>query len=282
MHISERIVKSRMKHEAIAAFAAAIEDLYSQSKCTLHSDHQLFSLLSDTKDVASEWSKGNFAETDMDKFFSTLHIERIFSATRFLSAESNREKFLRDLLDGSLNFLDRKISHAKSILWELEVFTKIKKVIPNTVLDEPDVVVNINQFSIALPCKKIFSEKGVPKVLSNAVAQIERRHEFGVVAMNIDDMIPEGVVLQKKSFKEAGDTVYALNLGFLSRHERHFKKYLDPSRIVAVLVSTSLVADILDETPKFNNLSQWAIWTIPNLKPEHAKAIDELRSKVIG
>nr|WP_067285959.1 hypothetical protein [Marinobacterium profundum] len=218
----------------------------------------------------------------MNKLFSTLHVERIYSGIRLLVSEKNKEKYLRDLLNGTLDFFERKESHAKSILWELEVFSKIKKVIPETNLEEPDIVVNINQISIAIPCKKTFSGNGVPKVLSKAVSQIENNHEFGIIAMNIDDLIPEAVLLKARTFQEAGDKLHAHNMEFLQLHERHFKKYLSASRIVAVIASTSMVTDILDESPKFNNFSQWAIWTIPDLKPEHEEAINQFRFKVIG
>ncbi len=282
MSVTEKSDKQRFGHEAISSHISGIEDLYSSSNISINSSHQLSSLLSDAKDLASEWAIGNVGGTDMNKLFSAIHIERIHSGIKLLKLEENKEKYLKDLLNGSLNFFDRDISHAKSILWELEAYTKIKKVIPESVLDEPDVVININQLSIALPCKKTFSEKGVPKVLSNAVSQIEKRHEFGIVAINIDDLIPDSVLLKAKTFQEASDKLHAHNMDFLGRHERHFLKYLSASRIVAVVVSTSVITDILEETPKFNNFSQWAIWTIPDLKPEHQNAIDEFRSKVIG
>lgn len=279
---TERSDRQRFGHEAISAHIADIENLYSQSNLRIHRDHLLFSLLCDAKEVASVWAKGSFSEIDMDQFFSTLHIERIYNAVRFLDQEPNRDKYMNDLLKGSLNFFERDKSHAKSILWELEVFTKIRKVIASTSLEEPDVVVDMNQMSIALPCKQIFSENGVPKVLSNAVSQIEKRHEFGIVAINIDNLIPEKVLLKARTFQEAGDRLHARNMEFLARHERHFLKYLSSSRIVAVLASTTLIADILDETPKFNNFSQWAIWTIPSLSATHKLAIDEFRQMVIG
>ncbi|CEP34098.1 MULTISPECIES: hypothetical protein [unclassified Halomonas] len=278
----ERNDKQRFDHEGISDHISYIEDLYSKSEIQIHGGHQLFSLLSSARDVASEWARGNVEETNMNKFFCTLHVERIYSAVRLLESENNKDKYLRDLLNGSLNFFDRSISHAKSILWELEAFAKIKKVIPDTALDEPDVVVKLNQLNIGLSCKKIFSEKGVPKVLSNAVSQIEKRHEFGIVAMNIDDMIPDSVLLKASTFDEAGDKLHARNLDFLARHERHFNKYFMSSRIVGVLVSTSMITDILEESPKFNNFSQWAIWTVPDLKPEHAEAVNEFRHRIIG
>ena len=277
----ERSEKSRFRHDAIKSQIDSIENIYSSSNIKINSSHQLFGLLSDAKELASEWAKGNL-ETDMNKLFSTLHVGRIYSGIEFLPNKENKEKYLRDLLNGSLNFFEREISHAKNIFWELEAFTKIKKAIDETYLEEPDIVVNINQLSIAIPCKKTYSEKGVPKVLSNAVAQIEKKYEFGIVAINIDDLIPEDVLLKARTFREAGDKLHARNMEFLSRHERHFLKYLSKSRIVAVVASTSVVTDILDESPKFNNFSQWAIWTIPGLKPEHSKAIDIFRRKVVG
>lgn len=282
MNDLEKTNKQRFRHEAISTKVKGIEQIYSDANIKIGSTHQLFNLLNDAKELAAEWSKGDTVETDMNKLFSTLHVERIYSGIKLLETEKNKEKYLKDLLNGTLNFFERDISHAKSIFWELEAFTKIKKAIHETYLYEPDIVVDINQFCIAVPCKKIFSEKGVPKVLSNAVSQIENKYEFGIVAINIDDLIPECVLLKARTFQEAGDKLHTQNMVFLARQERHLLKYLSTSRIVAAVASTSMITDILDESPKFNNYSQWAIWTIPGLKPNHKKAIDKFRDKVMS
>lgn len=282
MNDLEKSDKQRFRHEAIREKVNGIERIYSNANIRISSSHQLFGLLNDAKELSAEWSKGDIAETDMNKLFSALHVERIYSGIQLLETEKNKERYLKDLLNGTLNFFERDISHAKSILWELEAFTKIKKAIPETYLDEPDIVFDIDQFRIAVPCKKVFSEKGVPKVLSNAVSQIENEHEFGIVAINIDDLIPESKLLKARTFDEAGDRLHTQNMDFLERQERHFLKYLSTSRIVAAIASTSMVTDILDESPKFNNFSQWAIWTIPGLKPNHKKAIDKFRDKVMS
>lgn len=86
---TERVDRQRFGHEAIGAHIAGIENFYSQSNLRIHRHHQLFSLLCDAKEVTSVWAQGSFAETDMDQFFSTLHIERIYNAVRFLDREPN-------------------------------------------------------------------------------------------------------------------------------------------------------------------------------------------------
>lgn len=274
--------RHRYNHEALRNKIELIRHLYIDSNIQLNSTSQLYGLLETAEKLVDEWASGNSETTDIALLFKSLHIERISSAMQVLSGEDLKEKYLKDLLRGTLNFFERKPSHAKSILWELEVCAKLRKSIPDTQLAEPDVLVNLQGQKIAIPCKKIFSEKGVSKVLSNAVSQFENAFAFGIVALNIDDLIPADVLLKARTFEELGDKLHRANMIFLANHERHFKKYLSKSRIIAVIASTSLIADILDESPKFNNALQWAIWTTPELLPQHANAIEVFRERVMS
>ena len=269
--------RSRYNHEALRCKIELIRHLYKESNIQLNPTSQLYKLLESAEKLVDEWAKDN-KETEMALLFQFLHIERISRAIQILSGEELKEKYLKALLHGSLNFFDREISHAKSILFELEVCAKLRKTVPDTQLAEPDVVVNLQGHKIAIPCKKIFSEKGVSKILSNAVAQFEKSFDFGIVAVNIDDLIPAEVTLQARTFKELSDKMHTVNMIFLTNHERHFNRYLSTSRIIGVIASNSLVADILDELPKFNNAVEWAIWTTPGLLPKHSTAIEVFRA----
>lgn len=159
MNELEKSNKERFGHEEIISKAEGIERIYLDANIKIGSTHQLFNLLNDVKELAFGWSKGGVPEADISKFFSALHVERIYSGIELLKTEKNKEKYLKDLLNGTLNFFERRNSHAKSILWELEAFNKIKHAIPETYLDEPDIVVDIDQFRIAVPCKKYFQKK---------------------------------------------------------------------------------------------------------------------------
>lgn len=275
IYTQTKSLKARFRHHDISLKIDEIEEIYASSNIKLNRTSQLSELLRSARDLTEVWANGRSNETNMNLLFKTLHIERIASALEFLKFEKEKDKYLNDLLKGTLDFFERKESHAKSILWELEVWTKLKKSIPDVHLEEPDVVVQFGESRISIPCKKIFSEKGVSKVLSNAVSQIENSSKFGIVAMNIDDLLPESVILNARTFNEQADKLHAENMRFLSNHQRHFLKYLSKSRIIAVIVSTSIVSDIHDESPRFNNASEWAIWTIPDLRLDHQKQLNE-------
>lgn len=279
---SDKSVRHRYGHDALRSKIELIRNLYRESSIRLNPTSQLYELLESARKLVDEWASGDSKTTNMSLLLKSLHVERISNAIQVLSNDDLKEKYLRDLLQGTLNFFEREPSHAKSILWELEVCAKIRKSIPDTHLTEPDVVVSLQGKKIAIPCKKIFSERGVSKVLSNAVSQFENLFDFGIVAINIDDLIPADVLLKARTFEELHDKLHLANMTFFANHERHFIKYLSKSRIIAVIASTALVADVQDESPKFNNAHQWAIWTTPELLPTHAKAVEAFREKVMG
>jgi len=165
-------------------------------------------------------------------------------------------------------------------LWELEILAKAKRFVSEVYLEEPDIIVNIDSSKIAIPCKNIFSEKGVEKVLSNAVSQIERSFDFGIVAINIDGLLPAHAVLRVRTFSELEDKLHLENIKFLARNERYFLKFFSKNRIIAVIVSISIIAEIEEETPQFNNSNQWAIWTVPNLDLKYKKQINDFSMKL--
>ncbi len=210
--------------------------------------------------------------------FNAIYIDRIATALPCLENVKNKNKYLKDLLKGNLDFMENRSSHAKSILWELEVLTYIKPTFPDAYLDEPDIVIPFEDGDIGISCKKITSENNLQSLLSKAVSQIEKNSfEFGIVAINIDHLTPEKSILNKNTFTEIGDTLYEENIKFLHRNKHHFIKYLNKNRILAVIICTNVIADVAKETPRFNNAFQWAIWTVPNLDKKHKDKVTSFK-----
>jgi len=202
----------------------------------------------------------------MTLLFRTALLDRIADAALPLLDVPDRKHFLSALLTGSLDLLDRKRSHAKDVLWELELWTILKRRLFNAALEEPpDIVVNFSKSKIGIACKKLYSEKHVQNVLSQAVAQIESSFDFGIVAVNIDDLLPANRILRVPTQDAMSQYISDLNARFLGAHERHFRKYLSSGRVISVLISTSVLTDVYCATQRFNNARQSTVWTIPEL-----------------
>lgn len=56
-----------------------------------------------------------------------------------------------------------------------------------------------------------------------------------------------------------------LNTRFLKKHQRHLQKYLTSGRLLAALVSTSVIADIKTERTRLYNARKVQFWNIPGL-----------------
>lgn len=272
--IAQKSLQSKENHITIQNHVNYIERIYNESDVRLSSQHYLYILLQEVK--------YNFSEENSEAIMiKALYVSRLADGVRCLENVQDRKKYLIDLLNGSLDFLEHKSSHAKSIFFELEVLTHLKSAFPKSHLDEPDIVVVMENTNIGIPCKKITSENSLQKALSKAVKQIENNgFEFGIVAINIDDLLPEHVILKTNSFSNVLEILYKHNEDFIARHDRHFRKYLNDSRIVGVIVTTSIFADVALDTPRFNNAFQWAIWTIPEISEEQKKIMAEFRGLV--
>lgn len=269
--IAQKSLQSKENHITIQDHVNYIQHIYNESDVRLNIQHYLYKLLQEVKD--------NFSEKNSEAIMiKALYISRLADGIQCLENVQDRKKYLIDLLNGSLDFLEHKSSHAKSIFFELEVLTHVKSAFPKSYLAEPDIVVVMENTNIGIPCKKITSENSLQKALSKAVKQIENNgFEFGVVAINIDDLLPEHVILKTDSVSNVLETLYKHNEDFIARHDRHFRKYLNDSRIIGVIVTTSIFADVALDTPRFNNAFQWAIWTIPEISEEEKKIMAEFR-----
>jgi hypothetical protein len=200
---------------------------------------------------SDSWLMGQ--KQDTLSLFRVVRFNCIADAILALSGVPDRLRFLRALVSGSLDPLERKKSRAKDTLWELELLSFLKRSSFDATLEEPpDIVVNFGDAKIGIACKKLYADRHVQNVLSEAVAQIEPTFDFGIVAVNIDDLSPNQI-LRTPTRESASRCIDDLNARFIRSHERHFRKYLASGRLISALVSTSVLADLHHERVRFYN-----------------------------
>lgn len=261
--------------------AAEVEELYANCGLSIPYGCDLAKLIGKAKTLSDRWLGNETAGLTMLDVFPVLHMDRIAEAILPLKEVTDKKKYLEKLCSGSLDFFKRRRSHSKNTFWEIELWSALRKRFPSVYLcDPPDIVINLEARAIGISCKKVYSEKHVQNVLSEAVSQVEDRFDVGVVAINLDDLVPPDVVLRARDKADVDRILNERNAGFLGRHERHFRNYLSSGRLVAALVSTSAVADIADWRVRFNNARQWMVWTIPGLPQEKACLLGRFREIV--
>ena len=262
--------------------AKAMERIYADNRIPIPPTCDLSHLINEAKALSDAWLTNTTDSTTHALLFRTLFLNRIAEAVLRISDAPDRAKYLTALTSGSLNLHQRDRSWAKDLLWELELWSVlIERSFKATLREPPDIVVTFDDATVGIACKKLYSENNVEKVLSEAVGQIEAAFDYGIIAVNLDDLIPADQILKARTQEAMGKFISDLNLAFLHRHKRHFKKYLASGRLLSALVSTSVLADTYTQRPRFNFARQSTIWTIPGLPREKKKQLQRFYTQLM-
>ncbi|MBK8726606.1 MAG: hypothetical protein IPL96_11345 [Holophagaceae bacterium] len=259
--------------------AEKVENLYRLSGVSLNNSSSLFKLIKDSKSFSDAWLVNETDLLGITTLFRVCHAYRISIAILGLENEPNISHHLEKLASGNLDLLCRKASAAKNYLWEVEMFTTFKEKNCSPTFAEPDLKIEVSGIQVGVACKKIHSEKHIQNIMSEAVAQIAAIKGPGIVALNIDDLYPPEAILKANDASSISEILNNGNRKFISRHERHLRKYLESSRISACIISSSLVGDALSDSPRINNFSEMTCWSIPNIGKERQRIADGIFSK---
>jgi hypothetical protein len=280
--ISESSERSKTNFIQVKGKAEEIEQLFANAAVTMSPGCGLANLIDNAKTLGERWLAKDMEHANMIHVFYALHLQRVADAVLPLVDINDKERYLRKLLAGEVDFFKREISKAKDILWELELWSSLQERGASAILqDPPDIVLSFGSKTLGIACKKIYSEKNVEKVLSEAVGQVEDSYDVGVVAINIDDLTPENTVLKVRTESEMASLLQKQCDEFLQRHERHFRKYLANGRLVAALVSVHVIADVEEWDVAFNNARQSTVWTIPGLPAPKESLVHQFHALLV-
>lgn len=265
-------IPEKFNHMDIISKAQEIYSIYESEKLKINKTSYLATLLDN---IIKNYSN----ENTPFEVFNAIFVLRLHEAISSLKDQQDKNKFLKLLLKGSLDFFDREPSSAKNILFELEIAKKLSKKFENIAFAEPDILVKFDDgINVGIACKKVVSENNLENQLSKGIKQIKGKElEFGMVAFNIDNLVPEKMVMQMDTFSQALESLHKLNMDFIIRNERYFRKYLESSRAIAIIVVSNVLAEIRIERPQFNFLSQTTMWTLESLDEKLKNKVNKFR-----
>jgi|CXWL01.1.fsa_nt_gi hypothetical protein len=260
---------------SIKARAVALRDLLQSHGLQPQRSVTLTKFIDDAIELSDAWICGENDRASFNHLLSAAQIERIASAALSIGNCDNPKAVLEELLNGSIDLLDRQRSKAKDTLWELELLRILTEHKIDARIGEPDLIINFRGARVGMACKKIYSERNFSKVLSNAVAQIERDCDFGIVALNIDDLLPENCLLKAPTVDSMSAILTEWNYAFLRGHKRYLRRYLATGRALSALVSCAAIVDITTAKHRFMNARQVTVWHMPGMPEAQAQQMQK-------
>ncbi len=159
----------------------------------------------------------------------------------------------------------RHFSQGKDALWELSLreFLRLRGVTA-AFKDPPDLEIVLPDMlgDLGVACKKVYSEGSVEKQFSKGLAQLKPYNGVGIVAFNLDDLLPSGRILSVTTADEGFGMLNEFNLDFIDRHRRHFAPAVMKGRCLGVWVTTTMQMDIASQRTRFNRGTQHNLWTV--------------------
>jgi hypothetical protein len=273
-YVTDTSANSKATYLQIKDKALAVEELFETNGVKIPPTSKLAHLIANAKSL---WQNLISDMLSYEMVFQSIHFNRIADAVLPLRHQKYARVYIRKLLRGNLEFFERVPSHAKDFFWEIELWSKLYRKIPQAFLqDPPDIIVPFEDTTIGIVCKNFYSEKHVQEVLSKGVSQVGGSFDFGIVSFNIDDLLPEGVIAKARDDRHLAEILLERNHTFIERHKHHFQRYLTDGRLIAIFVSTTVIADILNATPRLYNASQLNIWSPKGIDERYKRQINRL------
>jgi hypothetical protein len=262
----------------------AVCALYEANAIKIPQDSSLANFLECGRKLSDGWLLGGGAKLSNADLFRGAVCSRIVESILVLgdAPKDVAKLYLGKLLRGSLDLLDRIDSEAKNFLWELELLLALRAHKMKADLGEPDVVTQMKFGKVGFACKKIYSEKNISKVFSQAVAQITRTGMPGILAINLDESVPPNAILRLKTFDQLRNYCSQNNDRFLQDHKDSVEKYCCSGRAIAVWVSTGLIADLTAEQPRITNARESAFWSSTQMEPTQREIVTSFLTEFQG
>lgn len=268
---------SRSSYLEISDRADQARAIFESRGARLHRDSSLGKILRAANQLAASWAKGERSGSIHD-ILAAAQANRVAEAVIAASGEPSALESLRRISGNPMDLMGRALSQGKDHLWELELWTMLRqRGVSAQLRDPPDIVAEVKDFTVPIACKKVYSEKGVEAQIRKGVKQIEAHGAGGVVALNIDDLLPADSILKQRDHASASAWLGAFVAEFIERSRLNMQRPIAQGRCDGILVSATCVCDLDEGAPRFTTVTDTTLWSLQTLKPEALARFKALR-----
>ncbi|WP_109479867.1 hypothetical protein [Paraburkholderia sp. C35] len=239
-----------------------VERALAERGLTCHSGSALGSLFAKVRRLADDTKRPLSDEKRRRTFLKANEALRIARAVNEALDDDGAKEAIHRVRTSDMNLDTRQNVNGKDALWELDLHRRFKLGQTPVRIEEPDLVISLGETfgDYSLACKKIYSENNVAHHFDLGCDQISRHGRPGIVAFNLDDIVPEGEAWEFPTERELRQKLNAMNQDFILSNEIHFRSAIARGACDGVLVSTSVISNVLDMTPAVNVTHSTASW----------------------
>lgn len=254
-------------YEQIAAKAQLVRAVLEQRKVKLRPSSALSQLLSQADKLSQAWAEQ--VKPDDRVVWEAAFVNRLADAVTNLPDEPGIQEALRRMAGHVMQPDDRSDSHqGKDSLWEIVLLSDLKTRGLAAKAAEPDILVDFGIGDYPIACKKIWSENGVEKRVSHAAKQLAPFNNGGVIALNLDDLVPVGQVVSVPTKAHAKAVLTKFNLDFVERHRDVLQNAVMNGKCDGFMISTTAFAVLAEEETSAYLASQSSLWHLGDSSPE--------------
>lgn len=253
-------------YEEIAAKAQLVRDVLEQRNVRLRSGSALSQLLSQADKLSLAWAEQ--VKPDDRVVWEAAFVNRLADAVTNLPDEPGIQEALKRMAGGVMQPDDRNTSQGKDALWELVLLSDLKSRGLAAKAAEPDILVDFGMGDYPIACKKIWSESGVEKRVSHAAKQLAPFNNGGVIALNLDDLVPVGKAVSVPTKELAKAVLTKFNLDFIERHRDVLQDAVMSGKCDGFFISTTAFAVLAEEETSAYLATQGSLWHLGDSSPE--------------
>lgn len=256
-------------YDEVAVRVAKVRSEFNDRGWRIHPTSAMGRLFSRMEKFAVDWKTKPKEEIDPTEVLHAGHAHRISSAIVRVIDDPRARSLLHQMHQKSFVLGDMQQSRGKDLFWELELYVRLLLQGTAARFEEPDIVADLRFGPYAIACKKLYSEKGLEKVLQTGANQIKRSGFKGIVALNIEDLIPLDSLRVLNTTTELLAAARACAAEFVERNFERMQKFVYQGKLDAILVALATSAPVRETTAGFITTHWATIWTL-NEAPKEA------------
>jgi hypothetical protein len=246
----------------VAEKTGLVRRVFETRRIALHPQSVLSQMFNKAEALAETAKSGSPNGSGIEHLIAAMHANRISDAILGVAEEALAQELLLRIAKKDMDLALRAASHGKDALWELELLAFLRRKGARAWLQEPDIVVSLDGTAYPIACKKINADSGTVSQVRSACKQLRNFGAQGIVALNIDELVPENSVLRGPTVISTGRHLQELAEEYLDRHRLDLQKAVAGEKCDAIIISITSLAEIEGSKPKWNYQTESMFWSV--------------------